>query len=276
MSVRSGAYEPFCDHSAAMPMVPEQRYCTRCVYPPRPLRPLEFDDDGVCTGCRVHDRRSGSTGTTAARGAASRSSRSTARGTAPTTTASSRSPAARTATSRPTSSRRSRPEAAAGHLPRQQLPAGGAAQPARTCASASAATTSSSARACQALKKLNRLCFRMMGDMNWHAHCGIFTYPVQIAVQHRIPLIIWGEHGFLDLAGMFSLNDRDRDDRQVPPGARPARLRLARHDRGDRGARPRRTCSGRATRPTRSWRTSGCAASTWATTSTGRPTPRPS
>ena len=33
-----------------------------------------------------------------------------------------------------------------------------------------------------ALKKINRLCFRMMGDMNWHAHCGIFTYPVQIAV----------------------------------------------------------------------------------------------
>jgi N-acetyl sugar amidotransferase len=60
----------------------------------------------------------------------------------------------------------------------------------------------------QALKKLNRLCLKMMGDMNWHAHCGIFTYPVQIAVKHRIPLIIWGEHGFTDLAGMFSLNDR--------------------------------------------------------------------
>jgi len=58
------------------------------------------------------------------------------------------------------------------------------------------------------LKKLNRLCFRMMGDMNWHAHCGIFTYPVQIAVQHRIPLVVWGEHGFADLGGMYSLNDR--------------------------------------------------------------------
>jgi N-acetyl sugar amidotransferase len=58
------------------------------------------------------------------------------------------------------------------------------------------------------LIKLNRLCFRMMGDMNWHAHCGIFTYPVQIAVKHRIPLIVWGEHGFTDLAGMYSLNDR--------------------------------------------------------------------
>ena len=60
----------------------------------------------------------------------------------------------------------------------------------------------------EALKKLNRLCFRMMGDMNWHAHCGIFTYPVRVAVEKKIPLIIWGEHGFTDLAGMHSLNDR--------------------------------------------------------------------
>ncbi|MEM0952090.1 MAG: N-acetyl sugar amidotransferase, partial [Cyanobacteria bacterium P01_H01_bin.74] len=57
------------------------------------------------------------------------------------------------------------------------------------------------------LKKLNRLCFRKMGDMNWHAHAGIFTYPVQVAVQLNIPLIIWGEHGFTDLGGMFSMHD---------------------------------------------------------------------
>ena len=25
------------------------------------------------------------------------------------------------------------------------------------------------------LKKLNRIGFKKMGDMNWHAHCGIFT-----------------------------------------------------------------------------------------------------
>ncbi len=59
----------------------------------------------------------------------------------------------------------------------------------------------------QVLIKMNRLCFKKMGDMNWHAHCGIFTYPVQIAVKHRIPLILWGEHGTLDLAGMYSLDD---------------------------------------------------------------------
>jgi N-acetyl sugar amidotransferase len=59
----------------------------------------------------------------------------------------------------------------------------------------------------QVLVKLNRLCFQKMGDMNWHAHCGIFTYPVQVAVQYRIPLILWGEHGYTDLGGMFSMND---------------------------------------------------------------------
>jgi N-acetyl sugar amidotransferase len=57
------------------------------------------------------------------------------------------------------------------------------------------------------LVKMNRLCFKKMGDMNWHNHCGIYTYPVQIAVKHKIPLLIWGEHGTLDLVGMFSFED---------------------------------------------------------------------
>jgi N-acetyl sugar amidotransferase len=57
------------------------------------------------------------------------------------------------------------------------------------------------------LKKMNRLGQVIMGDMNWHAHAGIFTYPIQIAVQQNVPLMIWGEHGFMDLGGMHSYND---------------------------------------------------------------------
>ncbi|OGT54536.1 MAG: LPS biosynthesis protein [Gammaproteobacteria bacterium RIFCSPHIGHO2_12_FULL_63_22] len=57
------------------------------------------------------------------------------------------------------------------------------------------------------LKAMNRLGMVMMGDMNWHAHAGIFTYPIREAVQHRVPLMIWGEHGFMDLGGMHSYND---------------------------------------------------------------------
>ncbi len=59
----------------------------------------------------------------------------------------------------------------------------------------------------QVLKKLNRLTFKLMGDMSWHAHSGIFSFPVQIAVKHKVPLIIWGEHGRLDRGGQYTLHD---------------------------------------------------------------------
>src|SRR3989344_103754 len=58
----------------------------------------------------------------------------------------------------------------------------------------------------EVLKKLNRLCFRKMGDMNWHAHCGIMTYPIQIAVKFNIPLIVWGEIAW-DISGMYEPED---------------------------------------------------------------------
>ena len=57
------------------------------------------------------------------------------------------------------------------------------------------------------LKKLNKLAFIAMGDMNWHAHVGIFTTAPRIAVQQDIPLIFWGEHGYTDLCGQFSMHD---------------------------------------------------------------------
>ena len=57
------------------------------------------------------------------------------------------------------------------------------------------------------LIKMNRIGFKLQGDMNWHGHCGIFTTPIQVAVRYKVPLMMWGEHGFLDLGGMYSLND---------------------------------------------------------------------
>ncbi len=58
----------------------------------------------------------------------------------------------------------------------------------------------------KSLKELNKQCFKIMGDMNWHAHCGIYTYPFQIAVKFKIPLLIWGET-FWDISGMYDVND---------------------------------------------------------------------
>lgn len=57
------------------------------------------------------------------------------------------------------------------------------------------------------LVKMNRIGFKLQGDNNWHAHCGIFTTPIQVAVRYNVPLILWGEHGFKDLGGMYSQND---------------------------------------------------------------------
>ncbi len=57
------------------------------------------------------------------------------------------------------------------------------------------------------LIKMNLLGFKLQGDMNWHNHCGIFTSPIQVAVRYKVPLMLWGEHGFMDLGGMYSFND---------------------------------------------------------------------
>ena len=47
---------------------------------------------------------------------------------------------------------------------------------------------------------MNRLGFKLTGDMNWHNHAGIVTVPIIVAAKFKIPLIIWGEHT-LDING---------------------------------------------------------------------------
>ena len=58
----------------------------------------------------------------------------------------------------------------------------------------------------EVLKKLNKIAFKKMGDMNWQNHCGIATAPIITAVQYKIPLIIWGETEW-DIAGMYQPED---------------------------------------------------------------------
>ena len=59
----------------------------------------------------------------------------------------------------------------------------------------------------QLLKKLNRLGFIIMGDMNWHAHIGMNTVPFRAGIQFGVPLVFYGEHGYLELGGQFSQKD---------------------------------------------------------------------
>ena len=57
------------------------------------------------------------------------------------------------------------------------------------------------------LKKMNRIGLRRMGDPDMHAHMGINSVPIQAAVRYGVPLVIWGEHGFMNLGGMHSYKD---------------------------------------------------------------------
>ena len=43
--------------------------------------------------------------------------------------------------------------------------------------------------------------FRKVGDHEWPNHLGIFTFPIRIAVQFKIPLVIWGENSQLEYGG---------------------------------------------------------------------------
>ncbi len=56
----------------------------------------------------------------------------------------------------------------------------------------------------ETVKKITRATMHKMGSMYWHCLAGQTVYPVQIAVKFKIPLIIWGAHQGVDQVGMFS------------------------------------------------------------------------
>lgn len=48
---------------------------------------------------------------------------------------------------------------------------------------------------------------KKVGDITWHYHAGIMTFPIKAAVVYDIPLMVWGEEGFSDLVGMYDQDD---------------------------------------------------------------------
>jgi N-acetyl sugar amidotransferase len=57
------------------------------------------------------------------------------------------------------------------------------------------------------VRRLSRYMLETVGDLTWHYHAGIKTFPYQVAVKYNIPFMIWGEHGFAELTGIVSLED---------------------------------------------------------------------
>jgi N-acetyl sugar amidotransferase len=192
-----------------MTQIPEQQYCTRCVYPARAAAAATFDEDGVCSGCRVNDARARATIDWDDRreelAEILEEYRSTDGSNYDCLIPVSGGKDSHFQTYVICEEFGLRPLLVTYHG-NNYLPVG--ERNLRNLRVRFGCDHEFFSPSVPVLQKLNRLCFRMMGDMNWHAHCGIFTYPVRVAVQRQIPLIIWGEHGFTDLGGMYSLRDR--------------------------------------------------------------------
>lgn len=54
------------------------------------------------------------------------------------------------------------------------------------------------------VRKITRSTLRNFGSIYWHCLAGQSVFPVQVAVSHKIPLIIWGAHQGIEQVGMFS------------------------------------------------------------------------
>lgn len=57
------------------------------------------------------------------------------------------------------------------------------------------------------IKNITRVTLRDMGSIYWHCIAGQTVFPVQCAVKFKVPLIIWGAHQGIDQVGMFSHHD---------------------------------------------------------------------
>lgn len=58
----------------------------------------------------------------------------------------------------------------------------------------------------RSVRNITRTTLRELGSMYWPCLAGQTVFPVQTAVRYRVPLIIWGAHQGLEQVGMFSHN----------------------------------------------------------------------
>jgi len=63
-------------------------------------------------------------------------------------------------------------------------------------------------------RKLNRIGLKEVGDISWPEHVSIFTIPVRVAVQYKVPLIIWGENSQHEYGGPAAAVENNILDRR--------------------------------------------------------------
>lgn len=65
----------------------------------------------------------------------------------------------------------------------------------------------------RAYRELVRIGFFKLGDCCWPEHIGIFTAPVRVAVNYKVPLLIWGENSQFEYGGPASHKSNNYLDR---------------------------------------------------------------
>ncbi len=65
----------------------------------------------------------------------------------------------------------------------------------------------------KAYREMVRVGFFKLGDCCWPEHIGIFTAPIRLAVQFRVPLVIWGENSQFEYGGPATKKENNFLDR---------------------------------------------------------------
>jgi N-acetyl sugar amidotransferase len=63
----------------------------------------------------------------------------------------------------------------------------------------------------QIVRKLMFEALRRRGDFCWHCHTGIFAYPMWVAIEKKVPLVIWGEPSS-EYASFYSYEEAEEVD----------------------------------------------------------------
>lgn len=65
----------------------------------------------------------------------------------------------------------------------------------------------------KAYREMVRIGFFKLGDCCWPEHIGIFTTPARVAVQYKVPLLIWGENSQFEYGGPATKRENNFLDR---------------------------------------------------------------
>ncbi len=63
----------------------------------------------------------------------------------------------------------------------------------------------------QVVRKLMFESLRRRGDFCWHCHTGIFAYPMWVALEKKVPLVIWGEPS-AEYASFYGYDEEEEVD----------------------------------------------------------------